>query len=108
SRAIGDDADRFHLVERRLASLPDGGASIVPGLIARLRETPTTPPRLRSALALAIGAGLEEQALAIAQQVYPQLPAASRPEFLLATGRDADASRQPRLAYWAYRALLQT
>ena len=107
SAAIGADGERFHLVQRRLASLPDGGASIVPGLIARLRQTPTTPTRLRSALTLSIGAGLEEQGMALAQQVYSLIESAARPEFLLATGRDADASRQPRLAYWAYRALLQ-
>ena len=107
SAAIGNEGERFHLVQRRLASLPDGGAAIVPGLIARLRQTPTTTARLRSALTLAIGAGLEEQGMQLAQQVYSLLQHASRPEFLLSTGRDADASRQPRLAYWAYRALLQ-
>ncbi|HEX6588525.1 MAG TPA: hypothetical protein VF039_05835 [Longimicrobiales bacterium] len=107
SRAIGDDADRMHLVQRRLAALPDGGGAITPGLIARLRAAPTTVQRLRAALVLAVEAGLEAEATALAQQVYAQLADDARAEFLLTTGRDADASRQPRLAYWAYRALLQ-
>lgn len=105
--ALADDADRLHLVQRRLATLPNGGGAITPGLIARLRAVPTTVPRMRAALVLAIEAGLEAEATALAQQVYAQIDHGARREFLLATGRDADASRQPRLAYWAYRALLQ-
>ena len=107
SRALGNDAERMQLVQRRLATLPDGGRAITPGLVARLRTAPTTVPRLRAALVLAVEAGLEADATALAQQVYQQLQGDARAEFLLATGRDADASRQPRLAYWAFRALLQ-
>lgn len=108
SRTIGDEAERFQLVQRRLATLPDGGASVTPGLVQKLREAPTTVPRLRAALGLAIGAGLEEQGMALAQQVHVLLEPMRRHEFLLETGRSADASRQPRLAYWAYRALLHS
>ncbi|HUF13537.1 MAG TPA: hypothetical protein VMN78_10590 [Longimicrobiales bacterium] len=107
SRAIGHDAERFQLVERRLAKLPDGGAAITPGLVDRLRQPPTGVPRLRAALSLAIGAGLQERGMALAQQVYVLLEPRQRADFLLETGRAADASRQPRLAYWAFRSLLQ-
>lgn len=106
-RAIGADARSFRLVQRRLLSLPDGGARLTPRMIMALRSDPSTAPRLRAALSLAVDAGLEDEALELAGQVLPMLDAGERQEFLLHTGREADAAREPRLAYWAYTTLLE-
>lgn len=105
-RAIGTDANRFGLVQRRLNMLPDGGATVTPRLIVALKSPPTTSTRVRSALALAIGAGLETEALELAQALEARLPMIERRPFLLETARQADAAREQRLAYWAYGRLV--
>ena len=105
-RAIGPTARGLSLVRRRLATLPDGGASILPRLIERLTRTSPTLERRRAAAELAIDAGLALQAEAIAKSVVADLPPAERQGFLVEVARRADGARLTRLAYWAYSELM--
>lgn len=105
-RAVGPDARGFTLVRRRLAALPDGGARVVPGLIEVLVSGRSGAARQRAAVELATGLGRAEQAERIARQVAPKLQPAERAGFLIEVARRAEGARLPRLAYWAYGALL--
>ena len=105
-RAIGPTARGLSLVRRRLASLPDGGAGILPRLIERLTRTSPTLERRRAAAELAIDAGLALQAETIVKSVVAEMPAAERQAFLVEVARRADGARLTRLAYWAYSELM--
>ena len=100
-RAIGPDARGLLLVQRRLTTLKDGGARILPGLIDLLANS-TMVPRKRAALQLAIDAGMGTQAEQIAQRTIAEVKPAERQTFLVEVARRADAAQLPRLAYWAY------
>lgn len=60
-RAIGPDARGLLLVQRRLSTLKDGGARVLPGLVEALANSSQTP-RKRAAVLLAIDAGMGVQA----------------------------------------------
>ena len=106
-RAIGRDGNGFLLVQRRLASLPDGGAQIIPLMIEGLTRKPVTVGRRKAATILAIDAGLGERAEQIARQVARDLKGTERQSFLVEVARRADGARLHRLAYWAYSELLK-
>jgi tetratricopeptide (TPR) repeat protein len=106
-RAIGPDARGFLLVQRRLASLRDGGAEILPRLIESLLKSPTSTPRKRAAAQLAIDAGLGERAEEIARVVAGDLGGMERQSFLVEIARRADGAQLPRLAFWAYGELVR-
>lgn len=107
-RAIGPDGRGASLVRRRLGTLPDGGASLTPGLIDALTRRPTTPRRMRVAVDFAIEAGLGERAETIARAVQKELAPREREVFLVEIARRADGSRLLPLAYWAYGQLIAT
>ncbi len=100
-RAIGPDARGLLLVQRRLTTLKDGGARVLPGLIDALASSPLIPRR-RAAVQLAIDAGMGPRALEIAQRIATDLKGEERQGFLVEIARRSDASQLPRLAYWAY------
>jgi tetratricopeptide (TPR) repeat protein len=106
--AVGADGRGFTLVRRRLAALPDGGARVVPGLIAALTSGRSGPARERAAVELAIGVGRGEEAERIARRVAEKLKPAERAALLIEVARRAEGARLPRLAYWAYGALLKS
>jgi tetratricopeptide (TPR) repeat protein len=106
-RAIGLDARGFSLVQRRLASLRDGGAEMLPRLIDALLHSPTSAPRKRAAAQLAIDAGLGERAEEIARAAAADLSGNERQSFLVEVARRADGARLPRLAFWAYGELVR-
>lgn len=100
-RAIGPDARGLLLVQRRLSTLKDGGASVLPGLIDALAASPMIP-RKRAALQLAIDAGLAPRAQQIALQTVGEIKGAERQHFLVEVARRSDAAQLSQLAYWAY------
>lgn len=100
-RAIGPDARGLLLVQRRLTTLKDGGAGVLPGLVEVLAASGSTP-RKRAAVQLAIDAGMGAQAEQIAQRTLSELKGADRQTFLVEVARRADAAQLPRVAYWAY------
>lgn len=100
-RAIGPDARGLLLVQRRLTTLKDGGARILPGLIDMLASSPMLPRR-RAALQLAIDAGMANQAEQISRRLITEVRGPDRQAFLVEVARRADAAQLPRLAYWAY------
>lgn len=102
SRAIGPDGEAFLLVQRRLAGLPDAGASVIPGLVDALVEEPTTPARRRAAVQLAIEAGLDAPAQSIAAGLLAELEKPERTALLVELGRRADGAGLRHLALWAY------
>ncbi|MBI4544714.1 MAG: tetratricopeptide repeat protein [Gemmatimonadetes bacterium] len=106
NRAVGGDARGLLLVRRRLASLPDGGAQLLPALIDSLTGGRTSIERRRAAAELAIDAGLGTRAEAIARLVAEALTGAERQSFLVETARRADGASLPALAYWGYSTLL--
>ena len=100
-RAIGPDARGLLLVQRKLTTLKDGGARILPGLIDLLANS-ATMPRKRAGLQLAIDAGMSVQAEQIAKRALAEMKPAERQPFLVEVARRADAAQLPRVAYWAY------
>lgn len=103
--AVGEDGRGIMVVRRRLAALPDAGASLVPGIVERLDDPRAPVGRRRAALDLAIAAGLEDAAIRIARGVAGELGRSAREDFLLEMARRGDGARMSRLAYWAYSEL---
>lgn len=106
-RAIGKDGHGFMLVQRRVVSMRDGGAEILPRLIDALVKQPTTLARRKAAAQLAIDAGLSERAQAIAVDAAAALKGRERERFIVEMARKAEGARLPRVAYWAYSQMLQ-
>lgn len=105
--AIGPDARGLSLVRRRLNAMSDGGALLLPALIERLIRSPTSVARQRAAAELALDAGLEARAEAIAHELTESLSPEERARFLIDVARRSDGARLRRLAYWAYGRLLE-
>lgn len=101
-KAIGPDARGLLLVQRRLTSMKDGGAQILPSLIDALTRAPTTMQRRRAAGILAIDAGLNERAQDIVRALAGEMRGMERQNFLVEMARRADAAQLPRVAFWAY------
>lgn len=106
ARAVGGDGRGFMLVQRRVFEQPDGGAGIIPALIEQLSAPPRTPGRQRSAVLLAIDAGLEPYARDLATDLVTVVPAAERQPVFVELARRADGAAMYGLAAWAYRVLL--
>lgn len=106
-RAIGTEARGFLLVQRRLASMRDGGAQLLPRLIDTLLRPPASLARKRAAAQLAIDAGLSERAEEIARATYAALAPQERQPFLVEIARRADGAQLPRVAYFAYGELVR-
>ncbi len=104
--AIGRDGAHFMAVRRRLSALPDGGASVMAGLVDALVRDPTSPARRRAAAELAVDAGLEAQAVRIAPRVAADLDGIERERFLVEISRRAESAQLPRVAFWGYNELL--
>jgi tetratricopeptide (TPR) repeat protein len=100
-RAIGPDARGLLLVQRRLGTLKDGGARVLPGLVDVLGGS-AAPARRRAAVQLAIDAGLQARAQDIAERALADLQGSERQSFLVEVARRADAAQLAPLAYWAY------
>lgn len=101
ARAIGSDARGLLLVQRRLGTLKDGGARVLPGLIDVLAGG-ASAARRRAAVQLAIDAGMGTRAEQIAQRAVTELKGNERQSFLVEVARRADAAQLSQLAYWAY------
>lgn len=102
SRAIGPNGEAFLLVQRRLASLPDAGASVIPGLVEALVTGNGTLARRKAAVQLAVEAGLDRRAESIARLLVDEIEGAERWAFLVELGRRSDGAGLRRLALWAY------
>jgi tetratricopeptide (TPR) repeat protein len=102
ARAVGPQGQAFLLVQRRVISLPNGGAAVIPGLVDRLSRGDATPARLRAAAQLAVGAGLESRARRVASRLAGQLADAERLAFMIELARRSDGAGMDRLALWAY------
>jgi hypothetical protein len=107
SRAVGPDGRGFMLVQRRLQSQSDGGARALPLLVDELSARPVTPGRQRAATLLAIDAGMEPQAQALAQALLAGARRDEREPLLVELARRADAAGLHRLAAWSYSELLR-
>ncbi|MGQ0813578.1 MAG: tetratricopeptide repeat protein [Gemmatimonadota bacterium] len=104
-RAIGAEARGLLLVQRRLATLQDGGAQVLPGLVDALMRAPASHARKRAAAQLAIDAGLSQRAEQVVREVASDLRGAERKSFLVEMARRSDAAQLPRVALWAYSQL---
>lgn len=101
-RAIGQEARGLLLVQRRLATLKDGGAQILPGLVDALTRSPTSFQRKRAAAQLAIDAGMGARAEQVVRATAAELPPVERQAFLIEIARRADSAQLPHVAFWAY------
>jgi hypothetical protein len=106
SRAVGDDGRGFMLVQRRLQALPDGGAGVIPQLVARLAEGTASYARLRAAVMLAIDAGLDDHVARLLPNLAASAPDAERETLLVEIARRADGAGLHAVALAAYRQLL--
>lgn len=105
-RAIDPGGRGLNQVRRRLRALPDSGRSVVPELVDRLAADATAAGRMDAALQIAVEAGLQERARAVAEAHLPMLGPGDRRHLLDGVARRADAEGHRRLAYWAYDQLL--
>ncbi len=107
NRAIAEDGQGFLLVQRRLQSLPDGGAPLIPRLVEALGADGNSVARREAAAQLALGAGLGEAAERIARALAPDLDPRLRGSFIVEVARRADGAGLYPLARWAYAELLK-
>lgn len=106
-RAIGEDGQGASQVRRQLRGLRDGGAAVLPALMARLDGDPPTRGRLAAGLELAMTAALEDRSLVAARRLVGMLDDEERGAMLLDLARRADGAGMHRLAQFAYGALLE-
>lgn len=106
SRAVGDDGRGFMLVQRRLQALPDGGAAVIPQLVARLADGTRSYSRLRAAVMLAIDAGLDAEVARLLPELAASAPDPERETLLVEIARRADGAGLHAVALAAYRQLL--
>jgi hypothetical protein len=106
SRAVGNDGRGFMLVQRRLQSLPDGGAAVIPRLVERLAQKPVSFSRQRAATMLSVDAGLERLALQLLPDLAAAAPLAEREPLLVEVARRADGAGLHGVALRAYQSLL--
>lgn len=106
-RAIDPSGRGLSQVRRRLRALPDGGVSLMPQLVDLLAADGRAAGRMDAALEIAVEAGLQERARAIAETRLPELAPGERRHLLDRIARRSDAGGQRRLAYWAYERLLE-
>jgi hypothetical protein len=106
SRAVGPDGRGFILVQRRLQSLPDGGAAVIPQLVDRLTQKPVAFSRLRAAAMLAVDAGLEHAVTRLLPDLAASAPQAEREPLLVELARRADGAGLHGVALSSYRELL--
>ncbi|MFP4624339.1 MAG: hypothetical protein ACLFRX_09205, partial [Gemmatimonadota bacterium] len=96
-----EDGRGTRQVQRRLRSLPDGGASIVPGLVDRLADDHGIGRR-EAALELAAEAGLEDRVRTLTTGLLADWSSGDRRRRFEALARAADRAGHTRLALWAY------
>lgn len=101
-RAVGPDGRAARQVRRLLASLPDGGAAVIPDLVRRLSADQSSDARMAAALEIALSAGLEEVVTGLAQRLAERSTPESQERMLLDLARRADGAGMGRVAYWAY------
>lgn len=106
ARAVDADGRGFMLVQRRVFEQDDAGASVIPLLLEQLGAPPRTPGRQRTAVLLAVDAGLETRARDLAVDLVELVPASERQSLLVEVARRADGAAMYGLASWAYRELL--
>jgi tetratricopeptide (TPR) repeat protein len=106
-RAVADGGAGLGQVRRRLRSLPDGGAAVLPALVGRLLAEPASRDRLMAAVELSVVAGLESSAMEAAGRVTSLLEPDRQGAFLVDLARRADGAGLRRLAHWAYGGLIQ-
>ncbi|MCI0433290.1 MAG: hypothetical protein L0271_06545 [Gemmatimonadetes bacterium] len=107
ARAIGPEGQAFLLVQRRVAGLTGPGSfRVIPELVELLARSPTTVPRMKAALQLAVSAGLEAHSERLANDIDDVLSNERRDAFLIEVARRADGAGLQRLAYWAYGRLV--
>jgi hypothetical protein len=107
-RAIGGDGAGVSQVRRQLRALPDGGAAVLPELVARLERGAGSHGRTAAGLDLALAAGFEDRALELARRLVSATAPAERRTLLLDLARRADGARLVGLAHYAYGELLAT
>lgn len=106
-RAVGPDGSGFLLVQKRLRERPAHAVAVIRPLLGLLAAEPSSAPRRRAALHLALDAGLHERAQALARAAFERLPPEEHDAFLLETARRADGGGLYGVAYWAYGHLLE-
>jgi tetratricopeptide (TPR) repeat protein len=105
ARAIGPDGRGASQVRRAVQAVSDGGAAIIPALVATFEGDGATPAQRMAGVDLAIAAGLEESALPLAQRALAAMGGGERRSALLQLARRADGAGMPRLAHWAFTEL---
>ncbi|HSJ06001.1 MAG TPA: hypothetical protein VK936_04815, partial [Longimicrobiales bacterium] len=105
ARAVSPEGRGLLPVQRRLANQPDGGAAVMPRLLATLGASSSA--RQRAAVLLALDAGLEAHAVDMTETLIHGLPTTQRRTALVEFARRADGNGSHRYAAWAYGLLLQ-
>ncbi|MEX0979801.1 MAG: hypothetical protein WDZ89_01830, partial [Gemmatimonadota bacterium] len=105
SRALGDEGAHLPAVLQRVGALPPAERSDVLPLVEALANPPTTQARRRAAAQIAVEAGLEDEAMALAGEVIPGMAESARRGFLVGLARQAEARAMDRVTLWIYRTL---
>ena len=103
--AIGDDGSQVSAVMQRVAGIEEGREEFVLPLLERLRQPPTTGPRLRAGAQIALEAGVFGEARSLAETALEDLPGRPRRGFLTALAQQAQEVSAMGVALWAYEVL---
>ena len=103
--AIGDDGSQVSAVMQRVAGIEEDREEFVLPLLERLRQPPTTGPRLRAGARIALEAGVFGEARSLAETALEDLPGRPRRGFLTALAQQAQEVSAMGVALWAYEVL---
>ncbi|MEJ2202821.1 MAG: hypothetical protein P8170_01790 [Gemmatimonadota bacterium] len=106
ARAIGSGGAQAATISRRLAGLPSEPRESARALVSILGRDQDVGRR-RAGAQIALDMGLEQEALALAQDVAAELPGRARASFLADVARRARSTDLGGLASWAYGELGQ-
>lgn len=105
SRALGDEGAQLPAILERVGRMSVRERSAVRDLVQGLGRSPTTPDRQRAGAQIAVEAGFEDDALALAQGIVPGMTEGARTGFLASLARQAEARRMDGMTLWIYRTM---
>ena len=102
--AVGDDGGQAAAIARRVQGLVRGSEAAGRRLVERLGESEELPRR-RAGARIALDLGLDQESLALVQDVADELDGRARESFLADAARRARDAELVEVASWAYDAL---
>lgn len=107
ARALDQSGTQAPAALRRMVGAGADNPGVVPDVVRRLADDSASGARKRAAVEIALEAGLEEEALRVADEVAVALPEDERQSFLTALSRLAEEKDARQLSLWTLQELRQ-